>query len=459
MSKPTPIRLPVPECLTCPHNRRDDRTEAPAHGESYVMSPRRQDRARKSVARMEARVAKATSGTSFSKPPPPAPLSSLPETARFFFEHLPRHSRGGPGVAADEAWERKTALRNSIHDAYLRALARLPFNGPPTMPSLLPALLAGGHCFGPLADGASNVIVNTVWMNAASSPARFAAAAVDTVLDVVDLHHIKMGSFLGLTRVPRLDDDDRGYDYYYAAIAARHPNCEAFAAFAPGAEPGFGHRRVRTCSEPRRGALLSHQDIERLSALLVPSRGDPPLDACLVPQSKLNAEREERVRSWQAWRRKFANMAIDHWSRTIGGPQLQLKAVCGISIGDPDYEHINFMAAPRDKPADVQLFFAEHERQTGIVLCCPVPDSVSRSGHAAIARVFMKGLSTHRLEHPFRTPLDATSDIIDFDIANLLDIKYARHLWGSRHMVSSGDSTRTYSSPEWVSEYDIIIIQ
>jgi hypothetical protein len=38
------------------------------------------------------------------------------------------------------------------------------------------------------------------------------------------------------------------------------------------------------------------------------------------------------------------------------------------------------MATPRDEPADVQLFFAEHARKTGIVLCCPVQDSVSRSG-------------------------------------------------------------------------------
>ncbi|KAM0913298.1 hypothetical protein ACQ4PT_012245 [Festuca glaucescens] len=162
------------------------------------MSPRRRDRPRrKPVNPMEARWAKATSSASLSNKRPPL---ALPEAAQFFFGHLPRRTRGGPGVAPDEAWERKTAVRNTIEDAYLRALARLPFNGPdgaPTMPSLLPALLAGGHCFGPLPDGASNVIVNTVWLHAVSAPGRFAAA--DTVVDVVNLDLIKLGSFLGVT--------------------------------------------------------------------------------------------------------------------------------------------------------------------------------------------------------------------------------------------------------------------
>jgi hypothetical protein len=245
--------------------------------------------------------------------PPPAPLS-LPETAQFFFQHLPRHSRGGPHVAADEAWERKTALRNSIHDAYLSALARLPFNGPDgsqTMPSLLPALLAGGHCFGPLADGASNIIVNTVWIHAASSPDRFTAA--DNVVDVVYLDHIKLGSFLGLTLLDAVADRDR--DYHAAAVAARHPNCEAFAAFA---RSGVATSPAVTQLLANGSGVLSTEDIERLSALLVPHSA-PRLQDYPAPESKqLNLEREERIRRWQAWRRKVANMAIDHWNRTIG---------------------------------------------------------------------------------------------------------------------------------------------
>jgi hypothetical protein len=184
------------------------------------------------------------------------------------------------------------------------------------MPSLLPALLAGGHCFGPLPDGASNVIVNTVWLHAASAPDRFAAAAADIDVDVVSLHHIKLGSFLGLTRVLLPDDAAGRYrDYRAAAVAARHPNCEAFAALAQS-----GVATSPAVTELLAGSssgLLSTEDIERLSALLVPHSA-PPLQACLAPESKLNLEREERIRSWHAWRRKLANMAIDHWNRTIG---------------------------------------------------------------------------------------------------------------------------------------------
>lgn len=260
---------------------------------------------------MEARVAKATSAASFSKPPPLA----LPKTAQFFLRHLPNHSRGGASVVPHVEWVRKTALRDSIHDAYLRALSRLPFNGPhgvPTVPSLLPALLAGGHCFGPLSDGASNVIVNTVWLYAASPPARF--AAVDTVVDVVDIDDIKHRSFLGLNRV--VHDVDRNYDYYHAAaVAAKHPNCEAFAAFAQS-----GVATSPAVTELLAGgssAHLSAADIERLAVLLVrPSA--PPLDSCLVLEPQFPAEREEYMRAGQRWRRKLANMAIQHWNRTIG---------------------------------------------------------------------------------------------------------------------------------------------
>ncbi|XBH61738.1 hypothetical protein VPH35_116131 [Triticum aestivum] len=275
------------------------------------MTPRRRDRLRKRANTMEARAAKATSATSFSKSPPLA----LPKTAQFFLRHLPRHSRGGASVVPHVEWVRKTALRDSIHDAYLRALARLPFNGPhgvPTAPSLLPALLAGGHCFGPLSDGASNVIVNTVWLYAASPPARFAAG--DAVVDVVDIDDIKQRSFLGLNRV--VHDVDRNYDYYYAAAAAaKHPNCEAFAAFAQS-----GVATSPAVTELLAGgssAHLSAEDIERLAVLLVrPSA--PPLDSCLVPEPQFPAEREEYMIAGQRWRRKLANMAIQHWNRTIG---------------------------------------------------------------------------------------------------------------------------------------------
>ncbi|XP_037456087.1 uncharacterized protein LOC119326557 [Triticum dicoccoides] len=392
------------------------------------MPPRRRDRPRKRPNPMEARVAKATSATSFTKPPPLA----LPKTAQFFFRHLPRHSRGGASVVPHEEWVRKTALRDSIHDAYLRALARLPFNGPrgvPTVPSLLPALLAGGHCFGPLSDGASNVIVNTVWLYAASPPARF--SAVDAVVDVVDIDDIKQRSFLGLNRVHH--DVDRNYDYYYAAAAAAgHPNCEAFAAFAQS-----GVATSPAVTELLAGgssAHLSAEDVERLAVLLVrPSA--PPLDSCQVLEPQFPAEREEYIRAGQRWRRKLANMAIQHWNRTIGGPELQLHVVCDASADSHGYQHINFMASAKDNPAAIQLFFAEYARKMGVVLCCPVQDSVSLSGHCDLCE------SLHlRLIHPsfgaynFRSPLDATSGIIDFDVANLLDIKYARHLWGSRHM-------------------------
>lgn len=80
------------------------------------------------------------------------------------------------------------------------------------------------------------------------------------------------------------------------------------------------------------------------------------------------------------------------------------------------------------------------------------------SGHCDLCEGLHK-----RLIHPpfgaynFRRPLDATSGIIDFDVANLLDIKYARHLWGSRHM---GRAFYPYddfhSSAEWKCDFMVI---
>lgn len=268
---------------------------------------------------MEARVARAVSGRSFSRDQRRPPLE-LPETAQFFFRHLPRRSRGGAGLAAHVEWERKTALRNTIRDAYLRALARLPFNGPdggaPTVPSLLPALLAGGYCFGPLPDAASNIIVNTVWMRAASPTSRFAPAAAATVVeDFADLDEIEQGSFVGLMRLLPLDDADRNYDYYYtAAVAAKHPNCEAFAAFT---QSGLATSPVVADLLAGSGEriLISAEDIERLSALLVPP-STPPLHACLnVPEPNF---KEKHMRIKQQWSHNLADLAIRYWNRTIG---------------------------------------------------------------------------------------------------------------------------------------------
>ncbi|KAL6844350.1 hypothetical protein ACP4OV_026023 [Aristida adscensionis] len=320
----------------------------------------------------------------------------------------------------------------AIQDAYLRALARLPFNnapgGEPAMPSLMPALLAAGHCFGPLPDLAYNVIVNTVWIHAASAADRFAAAADE--VDAVKLDDIRGDSLAGLLALADHDDGGGGAgetDRYRAAAAiARHPNPEAFVQFV----------RSGVATSPAVVELLagtsrfSTKDIRRLSALLVPQPASPLYPPPPRRKSKYRVAMEEHMPSYREWCRELAAMAMRRLADIAGGPELVLHVFCtstNISVGTHCYRHINFMASPRDNPDNIQLYFAEYAAHLGVVLCCPVQHSLAQSGHCS-------GCESRRARiiHPpfgiykWWTPFDATYNIVDFSVADLLDIKYAR---------------------------------
>ena len=90
------------------------------------------------------------------------------------------HGRGddvcGKAVAFQHRRSLRRALLDTIHGFYLRALARLPAGS-----KYHRSLLDAGHCYGPMDDPVSNILINTVWYEAAAF-----RPTTDEVLDMDD---------------------------------------------------------------------------------------------------------------------------------------------------------------------------------------------------------------------------------------------------------------------------------
>ncbi|CAN6339762.1 unnamed protein product [Urochloa humidicola] len=87
----------------------------------------------------------------------------------------------------------KRALLDGIHGFYLQALARLPAGQ--LRSRYQRSLLMAGHCYGPL-DPISNIILNTIWYDAAFPPAM--ELELDMVISTPCLLRIETRSMYGL---------------------------------------------------------------------------------------------------------------------------------------------------------------------------------------------------------------------------------------------------------------------
>ncbi|CAN6335650.1 unnamed protein product [Urochloa humidicola] len=87
----------------------------------------------------------------------------------------------------------KRALLDAIHGFYLQALARLPAGQ--LRSRYRRSLLMAGHCYGPL-DPISNIILNTIWYDAAFPPAM--ELELDMVISTPGLLRIETRSMYGL---------------------------------------------------------------------------------------------------------------------------------------------------------------------------------------------------------------------------------------------------------------------
>ncbi|OEL22504.1 hypothetical protein BAE44_0016482 [Dichanthelium oligosanthes] len=95
----------------------------------------------------------------------------------------------------------KLCLVDSIHAFYIRALAIIPRGAPSAC--LLRALLVAGHCYGPM-DPLSNIILSSVWYDAAFPNAQGAEARLpnaDRILDTKPMSRMGLRSLDGLVAI------------------------------------------------------------------------------------------------------------------------------------------------------------------------------------------------------------------------------------------------------------------
>ncbi|XP_037461924.1 uncharacterized protein LOC119332950 [Triticum dicoccoides] len=326
-------------------------------------------------------------------------------------DRLPNLLDGLPPPAHQDLWRRLTAsrpppprrsvphqtttalngtLQDALHGFYLEAIARLPAGE--LRSRLHRSLLVAGHCYGPL-DPVSNIIINTIWHDAAFPPA--VKLEVD-VIGTMILHRTENCSLYGLVSFlctrhrhltdfdqaiycllqadgdllladRRLDDDDEaaaGLDraFLAAATAAYHPNPDAQAKLL---------RRLCPCDERISSILqgstgqLSSQDVQCLARLLCPEAacGEQPLRRFPHPW----------YLSSQTMMCKKINAALSAYAAMLSGePMYELHTICGVNkyVSGPvgtDAKcyrtHVNFLATPKGTqfPAGTTplLFFAE----------------------------------------------------------------------------------------------------
>uniref|UniRef100_A0A0D3HBZ5 Uncharacterized protein n=1 Tax=Oryza barthii TaxID=65489 RepID=A0A0D3HBZ5_9ORYZ len=329
-----------------------------------------------------------------------SPQSSLDKLAELLDEGSPPavdDDRWGPWRLVDSRlppprsvpyWQSpalKATLQDAIHGFYLKALARLPAGE--LRRRFHRSLLEAGHCYGPF-DPVSNIIINTIWYDAAFPP------TFELELDVIGtmgLHRIENRSLYGIvsflcTRYHHIDFNQAikylvnadGYlllaDLYLDDEAAGFTTTvdsppltgleEAFMAAATAAchpDPDAQAKVLLLCSSGQMledassllhgGGQLSSEDVQLLVRLLCP-------EATCSKQPLRPFPRPEYL---------FA-----HTRMSKKEPMYELHTICGVNncVSGPVgtdakcfRSHVNFLATPKGTPfstySNPVLFFAE----------------------------------------------------------------------------------------------------
>ena len=305
-------------------------------------------------------------------------------------------------------------LLNLIRTFYLEALSRLPASR--LWSKHIRGVLVAGHCYGPLSP-ADNILVNAVWYDTAFPLRPTAEFHFGDVLAISPecLARIAHRSLEGLIAFllqlcPSLSRDDAlwhlhlsGADllqavasasdsplppthaaFLAAAEAGHHPVPRAMAYFASSVLPKVEHDAGMLLSVNQ---VLSAPDLDRLSAMLVPSPVSedlcppPPLVTTWV--SRIIKSRIEGCRHSQRFSRQLTEAALCKYSQQTG-QHYELHLICGehMFIRSEAYWHMNFLARPKDAAGELPIyFFAEATVPTGedyefleedIVFCCPI---------------------------------------------------------------------------------------
>ncbi|KAM0821647.1 hypothetical protein ACQ4PT_072050 [Festuca glaucescens] len=278
----------------------------------------------------------------------------------------------------------KGTLQDAVHGFYLKAIAQLPAGE--LRSRFHRSLLIAGHCYGPL-DPVSNIIINTIWYDAAFPPT--VKLEVD-VIGTMILHRMENRSVFGLlsflsTRYHHIDfnqaircllqadgdllladhrlDAEATADlekaFFAAATAAYHPNPDAQA------------KALHSCPSQQISMLLqgsgqlSSEDVQCLARLLCPEAAcsEQPLRPFPHP--------------WHLYSHTRMSKKIDaalsaYAAMQSGEPTYELHTICGVNkyvsgpvgtVAKCYRTHVNFQATPRGTqfPTGTTplLFFAE----------------------------------------------------------------------------------------------------
>ncbi|KAM0859872.1 hypothetical protein ACQ4PT_046909 [Festuca glaucescens] len=302
-------------------------------------------------------------------------------------------------------------LHDAIHMFYLQALARLPAGE--LRSRFHRSLLKAGYCYGPL-DPVSNIIINTIWYDAAFPPTK--TLELD-IIGTESLQRMENRSVYGLasflcTRYHRISFQqavrcllqadanlvlaDENLDhvplcntaqpqgppntsveeaFFAAAKAACHPNPEAQVKLLTSCKAMLGS--VLSLLQDNK---LSSQDVQRLATLLCPESPSGEMGALLPLPLKGYHHMHTRIS-------KKVNALLNAYEQMPNGdPKFKLHMICGVndrvscSTSDPPHRyhhsHVNFMATPKSPCAGgvPTLFFAEISNgYEDMSFCRPLP--------------------------------------------------------------------------------------
>jgi hypothetical protein len=281
-------------------------------------------------------------------------------------------------------------LLNLIRTFYLEALSRLP--AARLWSTHARGVLVAGHCYGPFSP-VDNILVNAIWYDTAFprrpttefhfgdvleiSPQCMARAAHRSLEGLVAfllqlcpslsrddaLWHLHLSKADLLQAVASASDSALSPThaaFLAAAEAAHHPVPRAMAHFASSVLPTVEHNAHKLL---RVNQVLSAPDLDRLSAMLVPSPipGDlcPPPPLLTTWVSAIIKSRIEGCRDSQETSCQLAETALRKYAQQTG-QHYELHMFCGLHVffrSEAFYWHTNFLARPKDAAGELPIYF------------------------------------------------------------------------------------------------------
>nr|CAB3498539.1 unnamed protein product [Digitaria exilis] len=255
----------------------------------------------------------------------------------------------------------KSTLIHKIYESYLKALALLPTDG--LRKSYHRGLLKAGHCYGPLTDPVSNIVLNTLWYNVMFPPeggistatmicsrslvqvawrslrglvayirACFRMMSKHQAMHYLLLTDVNLWGAIEMARQqghPEMLTQDNAY--MAAATAARHPHPDTVVEFFVSTFPMMPLHMQR---EP------SMLDVELIMQLLfecpTPNGSIQTVPVLSVGGSKFLSCILKDFREEESFVCGKVNAMLKKYTQQTRGPEYELHVICGLNsnVGD-----------------------------------------------------------------------------------------------------------------------------